>query len=120
MMSRITLHLKKMGQSPYDGEEFTFEVAFSQNVIFFDATTRTRHPSTSDYFTSGADAGVSFSSPAPLSRLSTIHSQQSGEETPLEGISPSSDTRETAQFWNKPVLEKPERNKGESSKHSWH
>lgn len=93
-MSRITLHLKKMGQLSYHLSDFTCEVTFSNNVAFYDATTRTRHSSPSDSSTGGTDAGVSYSRAIPLVRLSTIYSlQQSGDGTPLECISSLSDTR---------------------------
>ncbi|KZP26294.1 hypothetical protein FIBSPDRAFT_949474 [Athelia psychrophila] len=95
MMSRITLHLKREGQSPDDKETSTLEVTFSQHRHgFFDATTRTREePSGSDYLTGGADSGLYFTRPTRMRRLSTIKSSigpgWSAEATP-EGLSPVS------------------------------
>lgn len=121
-MSRITLHLKKQGQSPDDIEDSTMGITFSQDGIFFDATTRTRQPSTaSDYFTGGADTGVYFSRATPLRRLSTIYSSRhGGDATPLGGVSPLSETRDIAESrhdWapeENLVPEEPEREWAES------
>lgn len=95
MMSRITLHLKREGQSPDDQETSILEVTFSQQRHgFFDATTRTREePSGSDFLTGGADSGLYFTRPTQMRRLSTIKSSigpgWSADATP-EGMSPVS------------------------------
>jgi len=85
MMSRITLNLKKEARiSGASGDNATFDVKFSRDRSFSDATTRTRSHSytPSDYLTGGADTGVNFAVPVPPRRLSTIKSEISlGSQT---------------------------------------
>lgn len=84
-MSRITLSLKKQVHIPEGGTQNwsstggAFDLQFSRDRSFSDATirTRSRGNSTSDYFTGGADTGVNFGRPPQLRRLSTICSAQS-------------------------------------------
>lgn len=96
-MSRITLSLKKQVHEPEatsrlfakSNNNESFELQFSRDRSFSDATirTRSRSNSTSDYFTGGADTGVNFTlaKPPPLRRLSTINSAHSshGNKSPV-------------------------------------
>jgi len=76
MMSRLTLHLKKQGQSSasHHGDGSIHEITFSRGRSFSDATTRTRGRSFShsNYPPRGADIGVNFAGPVPLHPLPTI------------------------------------------------
>jgi len=98
MMSRITLNLRKeahmSGTDGHHGGDDAFEVTFSRDRSFSDATVRTRSRSysSSDYLTGGADTGVNFIRPKPkvARRLSPIRSERSlssGPHTPENGTS---------------------------------
>ena len=90
-MSRITIRSKKqalrvvpVGVHPWD--DAAFEITFSRDRSFLDATTHTRGRPP-DYLTGGADTGVNFIRPAGQ-RLSTIYSEPSrgsGAHTPENG-----------------------------------
>ena len=114
-MSRITLHLKRRGQSPDDREDTSlFEITFSRqnpaSLGFIDATTRTRQqPNASDYLTGGADVGLYFTRPMQMRRLSTIGSSRkgmsAGDSTP-EGVSPTLESpRDVADMRNELIHE---------------
>ena len=96
-MSRITLSLKKQVHIPETPSRLfgksntnkSFDLQFSRDRSFSDATVRTRSRgnSISDYFTGGADAGINFSraKPTPLRRLSTIDSAYSYDNHTTKG-----------------------------------
>jgi hypothetical protein len=115
MMSRITLNLRKEAHiSAASGDNATFDVKFSRDRSFSDATTRTRSHSYTDYITGGADTGVNFAVPVPARRLSTIKSEISlGSETRLPETSASSAAEHGdigEMLWNSAlVAEEPEK-----------
>lgn len=91
MMSRITLSLKKQVHEPEmpsrlfnkSNNNKSFDIQFSRDRSFSDATVRTRSRANSRYPTDGADAGINFSRTnlPPLRRLSTIDSAYSNHAT---------------------------------------